>query len=203
MYSMAYFSHGDARQKLMLLFFLDKIDFELTRSQFYRIFFENGWMDYFDFQARLTELEEDGHVAALPLAFGHGYRVTPQGKQTLAMFSEELPHSLREKLSECARENRDNLRSEAQFYARQTQLPDGGYHATLRLMDKRAHILDISLQLPTAQLAQAACDAWPKQAEGIYQELLKRLVTGVPAGQSDTPAEDAEPTDAPAGGQAE
>ena len=134
MYSMAYFSHGDARQKLMLLFFLDSIDFELTRSQFYRIFFENGWMDYFDFQARLTELEEDGHVAALPLAFGHGYRVTPQGQQTLAMFQEELPHSLREKLSECARQNRDILRSEAQFYARQTQLPDGGYHATLRLM---------------------------------------------------------------------
>lgn len=195
MYSMAYFSHGDARQKLMLLFFLDSIDFELTRSQFYRIFFEKGWMDYFDFQARLTELEEDGHVAALPLTFGHGYRVTPQGKQTLSMFAEELPHSLREKLSECAQQNREILRSEAQFYARQTQLPDGGYQATLRLMDKHAHILDISLQLPTAQLAQAACDAWPKQAEGIYQELLKRLVTAAPETHNEKPVQDGKTAD--------
>ena len=177
---MAYFSQGDTRQKLMLLYFLDKVDTELTRSQFYRVFFEYGLMDYFDFQSRLTELEEDGNVAAIPLAFGHGYRVTQQGKQSLTLFSDELPNSLRERLSACAAENRDVLRNETQFHARQTQLPDGGYLATLRLMDRRARILDIALQLPTAQLAQAACDAWPQQAEGLYQELLQRLVLTQP-----------------------
>lgn len=173
---MAYFSHGDTRQKLMLLYFLDQVDFELTRNQFFRIFAERDWMDYFDFQSRLTELEEDALVAAIPCAFGQGYRITPQGAQTLKMFEEELPHSLREKLSACAKENRDCLRSEAQFSARQTELPDGGFLAVLRLMDKRSHILDISLQLPNAQLAQAACDAWPEQAESIYQTLLHKLV---------------------------
>jgi len=177
---MAYFSHGDTRQRLMLLFFLQKVDFEITRNQLFRIFAENDWMDYFDFQTRLTELEEDALVAAIPCAFGQGYRITPQGEQTLSMFLEELPYSLREKLSASAAENRDAVRSEAQFYARQTAMPDGGYLAVLRLLDKTSHILDISMRFPTAQLAQAACDAWPRQAEGIYQAMLNALVPADP-----------------------
>ena len=174
---MAYFSLGTSRQKLMLLYFLKAIDFEITRNQLFRIFAERDWMDYFDFQARMNELEEDALVAAIPCAFGQGYRITPQGEQTLQMFSEELPFSLREKLSACAAENREPVRSEAQFYARQTQMPDGGYLAVLRLMDKTSHIIDLSVRFPTAQLAQAACEAWPEQAEAIYNTILGRLLT--------------------------
>lgn len=180
---MAYFSHGDTRQKLMLLFYLHRIDTEITRNQLFRIFAEQDWMDYFDFQSRLNELEEDALVAAIPCAFGQGYRVTPQGEQTLSMFLEELPFSLREKLAASASANREFVRSEAQFHARRTPMPDGGSLAVLRLLDKTSHILDISLRFPNAELAQAACDAWPQAAEEIYVSLLRALLPDDP-GQS-------------------
>lgn len=159
----------------MLLFFLHELDLEITRNQLYTVFAEQNWMDYFEFQTNLEQLEEDAFVAAIPCAYGQGYRITPHGQNMLQMFQKELPHSVQEKLGEYARRNRELLMSRSQVSATQSQLPDGGYLAVLRLMDKNARILDISLQLPTAHLARQATERWPEQAEGIYQEILTRL----------------------------
>ncbi|MDL2257986.1 DUF4364 family protein [Eubacteriales bacterium OttesenSCG-928-K08] len=173
---MAYFSTGEARNKLMILLFIKEADCELTRNQLFRVFAEQNWMDYFEFQAAITALEEDTYVAAIPCAYGQGYRVTSSGESMLEMFIEELPTSLRESMRKYARDNKELLRAQTQFFARQTELPDGGYLAMLRLMDKNATILELNLQLPTAQIAQAACDAWPDKAQAIYQELINKLL---------------------------
>lgn len=172
---MAFFSHGESRQKLMLLYFLKELDFEITRNELFRVFAQQGWMEYFDFQNMLTQLEEDAFVAAVPCAFGHGYRITPHGESTLAMFCEQLPYSVRENLRAYVAAHGASLREQTQFSSTTTQMPDGSYLAILRLMDKNSQILNISLQLPTAQLAQAACENWSEQAGPIYQELLKKL----------------------------
>ncbi|HOF94487.1 MAG TPA: DUF4364 family protein [Clostridia bacterium] len=173
---MPYFSHGDERKKLMLLFFLNEVDFELTRNEFFRIFAEQGLMEYFDFQALLSELEEDAHVAAIPMAFGQGYRISQKGAETLSLFRENLPHSLRKKLEILADENRALIKENSQFSASHTRLPDGGYLALFKLMDKQKNMLGLSLELPTAALAKEACDAWPNKAQGIYQMLLFELL---------------------------
>ncbi len=173
---MPYFSHGDERKKLMLLYFLNEVDFELTRNEFFKVFAEQGLMDYFDFQSLLSELEEDAHVAAIPMAFGQGYRVSQKGAEMLSLFRENLPHSLRKKLEALASGNRTLIKERAQFHASQTRLPDGGYLALFKLMDKQKNMLSLSLEFPTAALAQAACDAWPNKAQGVYQELLDRLL---------------------------
>lgn len=172
---MAFFSHGEGRHKLMILFFLETLNFEITRSELFRVFAEQDWMEYFDFQTALTQLEEDAFVAAVPCAFGQGYRVTPHGEETLRMFREELPHSVREQIRLYIEEHGQEFREQAQYEAHQTQKPDGSYLALFRLMDKSTQILRISLQLPDAQLAQAACDAWPDKAEAVYQLLLHTL----------------------------
>lgn len=172
---MAYFSQGDGRKKLMLLYFLQQVDLALTRNQLYTIFAEQNWMDYFDFQSNLAELCEDAFVAVVPFSMGEGYRITQYGEETLRLFQGELPHSVLEKLSSYALQNRALLVSKAQFSSTQTQLPDGGALAVLRLMDKTSHILDITLQLPNAQLANEACAQWPAEAEALYQEIIRRL----------------------------
>ncbi|MDR1619837.1 MAG: DUF4364 family protein [Clostridiales bacterium] len=173
---MAYFSHGDVKQKLMLLYFLNEIGFALPRGRLYTIFAEQGWMEYFDFQSNLTQLEEDAHVAAVPCAFGQGYCVTPHGQDALALFKNELPHSIKEKLSQYAGLNKTALKSDTQFSATQSPMPDGGALVILRLMDNNAQILTISLQTPGAAFAQRAAANWPKEAGGIYREILNRLL---------------------------
>ena len=172
---MAFFSHGEGRRKLMLLYFLKELDFEITKNELFRVFAEQGWMEYFDFQNTLAQLEEDAFVAAVPCAFGHGYRIAPHGEKTLHMFLEQLPFSIRENLRTYAATHGKALREQTQFSAYQTEMPDGSYLAVLRLMDKNSHILNISLQLPTAQLAQSACKSWSAQAGDIYQTLLEKL----------------------------
>ena len=173
---MAFFSHGEARNKQMILYLLREIEYPITQNQIYLVFAQQGWMDYFDFQTAFMVLEEDAFVAAIPCAYGDGYCITPHGENTLGMFEKEIPQSIQDDIRDYAKNNRDALRDETQFAAYHTRMPDDSYVAVLRLMDKNAHIVNISMQVPTAEFAQMACDAWPKEAEGVYMELLNRLL---------------------------
>jgi hypothetical protein len=173
--TIALFARGESRYKLMILFFLQELDCDITRNELYRVFAEQEWMDYFDFQTALTQLEEDAMVAAVPRAFGQGYRLSAQGESILSMFVDELAFSIREKMSQYVLENAQALKDKTQFKAYQTKLPDGGYMAVMRILEKNAQILSISMQLPNAKLAQAACNEWPNIAGDIYQSLLDKI----------------------------
>ena len=175
---MAFFSHGEARNKQMILYFLREIEYPVTQNQIYLVFAQQGWMDYFDFQNAFLILQEDAFIAAIPCAYGDGYCITPHGENTLGMFEKEIPQSIQDGIRDYVKANKEALKDETQFSAYHTRMPDDSYVAVLRLMDKNAHIVNISLQVPSAAFAQAACDAWHAEAEGIYQELINRLLIG-------------------------
>lgn len=169
---MAYFSHGDGRKKLMLLYFLNAVDMELTRDALYTIFAEQGWMDFFDFQNNISQLEEDAFIAFVPGAAGQGYRVTPHGQSILNMFGDELPHSIKDGLLDYVTKYRTQLLDASQFCAIQTPLPDGGALAILKLMGNGAAALTITMQLADTEMARNVLAKWPDNAEQIYNNLL-------------------------------
>lgn len=169
---MAYFSHGDGRKKLMLLYFLNAVDMELSRDALYTIFAEQGWMDFFDFQTNISQLEEDAFVAFVSGSAGQGYRVTPHGQSILHMFGDELPHSIKDGLNDYVEQHRARLLDASQFSAIQTPLPDGGALAILKLMGNSSAALTITMQLADTEMARSVCTKWPENAEQIYTNLL-------------------------------
>ena len=77
----------------MLLFFLKQAQWDLTREQLYRVMVEKDWMNYFDFQTALLELEEDGYVAAVQRPFGQAFSISPEGEQALELFQKQLKYT--------------------------------------------------------------------------------------------------------------
>lgn len=57
---------------------------------------------YFELQSAIYELEEEGFLAAVPRPYGQAYCLTPKGKETLGMFVERLPQSVRDDLTDYA-----------------------------------------------------------------------------------------------------
>jgi hypothetical protein len=173
---MTFFSREVTRDKLLVLFLLKELGIELTRTQLSDIIVTNGWIKYFDLMTCLSELEEDGFIAAIPRPFGQGYRLTERAGEALSMFSAQLPMSLREELSSYAEKSRDDLRRETQFSAEFSRAQSGGYNVSLKVMETSAVIMQIDLLMPERDSAKLVCDNWESCAESVYAFTLGKLM---------------------------
>ena len=173
---MTFFSDGSTRDKLCILYLLRTMEIELTRLQLTSILSENAWIPYFEAQTYIHELEEDGLIAAIPRSFGQGYRLTQSGENTLELFLQRIPLSVREAYDAYAQANRDRLCDEKRFETSVQRLPSGAYGVSLKVLEKDKAILEVRIDAPEAKWAQHAAKTWSQKAESIYQFLFKTLM---------------------------
>jgi len=178
---MPIFAHGETKDKLNILYFMRSANLDLMREQIHRAMVENDCMSYFEFQTAMYELEEDGLIAAIPRAFGQAYRVSVRGEETLSMFEESLPFSLREQLASYADYARESMRLETQLLTSMEELPSGAYMVHLKAVEQDSVVLDISMKLASRGMATRVRNNWESASPEIYSFLLDHLLfTGAP-----------------------
>ncbi|MEG1548597.1 MAG: DUF4364 family protein [Clostridia bacterium] len=175
---MSYFMDGFSKDKLTILFFLDTLGTELTREQITTAAAEREIVPFFELQSAVYEMEEAGFLAAVPRTWGQVYAVTEKGRETLMMFLEQLPISLREDLANYADECREKLLRETQFSSCYEKSSNGGYLATLKILERNDILLQVSILLPDADNVRAICRKWPDRAESVYKSIISELHNG-------------------------
>lgn len=173
---MPIFAQGVTKNKLTILYYIRASKLDITRDQLYRAMVENEVMNYFDFESCMHELEEDAFIAAVPHAFGQGYRVSVRGTDVLEQFVESLPVSLRERLEKYAREHMEKMRQQTQIVSDMEELSGGGYLVRLRALENNAAILELSLRVATRDMAQRIRTNWETESEELYALLLGKLL---------------------------
>ena len=88
---MPYFTHGETKYKLMLLYIVSHAGPLITSDQLYRTAILNSAMDFFSFQNAVNELEEDGMLAAVRKPYGACFGITDAGRDALGMFEKTVP----------------------------------------------------------------------------------------------------------------
>ena len=186
---MPFFAKGEGKDKLTLLYYTRASKLDITREQLYRAMVENDCMSFFDFSSALNELEEDGYVAAIPRSFGQGYRVTVRGENVLHLFEKQLPLSLRERLAAYADAYREPMHRETQFVTTMSEQENGSYSVELTARDNDAAVLNIRLMASSREMAKRIRGNWDGMAEGIYIDLMQRLLSrDAPNNEEDTAA---------------
>ena len=172
---MPFFADGEERDKLTLMYFLDKTGRELTREQLTTAAAERGFLQFFELQNAVNELEEQGLLAAVPRPYGQAYAITPAGKNALDMFYEQLPLSLRYDIDEYAVECADRLKNITQYYS-VYEKSAAGYSVTLKVMEKDSVLMSLQIVLPDIDSAKKACAEWPERAAALYKQTVEKLV---------------------------
>ncbi len=173
---MPFFAQGMTKNKLTILYYVRQSKLDLTREQLYRAMVENDAMSYFDFESCMHELEEDAFLAAVPHAFGQGYRVSVRGTDLLEQFVESLPVSLRDKLDRYASENMDQMRQQTQIVSDMEELSGGGYYVQLRALEDNAAVMELGMRVATREMAQRIRQNWESNSEDVYAMLLRELL---------------------------
>ena len=141
---MPYFTHGETKNKLILLYIAARADAIPTRAQLYRTAILNSEMEYFAFEEALGELIEDGLLTEVPKAFGDCLGVTDLGREALSMFEKSIPQDERKKLDAYLSAHKNEFLRETQISSR-IEKTDSGVMLHLFITEAERVILSMSL----------------------------------------------------------
>ena len=98
--------------KLILLFVMDKVEMPLTENSIIEICaVKNNWINYMDCLDLLYQLSEAKLIYKTQCKEGEmRYTLTFEGRDCLSYFYKRIPNSLRDEITEYAKNNRMNIK---------------------------------------------------------------------------------------------
>ena len=172
---MSFFVSDITRGKLILLYFFNATNFELTNDQISRITIENDWCGYFELQQSLAELTENGLLALVKRPSGECYGISEAGRHALCEFSARLPQSVRDGIDAYVKESRDALNRKAQHTAAYTRVSANEYIVRLKIIEGPLALMTMTLNVVSKDIAQRLCENWETRAQDVYLQTLGSL----------------------------
>lgn len=164
---------SEEEDKLVLLSALDRLG-ACSEEQLLRFAVETSLMDAFRFSLALAELCEAWFVRRVKRPEGALLVLTPEGRQSLELFSSRIRASRQGILQENAAAWRERVRRELSLPAdyRETEQ---GYAVTLRALEAGQEIFSMTLAAATKRQAVRFCERWPESAPALYQAVMDAL----------------------------
>lgn len=161
--------------KLIVLFMLDRVEFPLTKAQIGDFILEKEYTNFMTLQAVMSDLIDDKLVIAESYRNRTHLKITPEGRQTVGYFVNEINPEIRSEIDAFLKENSLKFRNEVSIIADYYKSTTGEWEAHLIAKDKNINLIDMTLSVPTEENAISICDNWNKKNQRIYRYLIKEL----------------------------
>lgn len=161
--------------KLIVLYMLNRVTFPLTNAQISNFILEREYTNFMTLQQAISELTDAGMVSPKTIRNRTHLDITEEGIQTLNYFGNRIGDSIRQEIDNYFKENELTLRNEVSVQGNYYKSTSGEYEAHLVAKEKGISLVDITLSVPTEEVAATICDNWQTKNEGIYQYLIQEL----------------------------
>ena len=162
--------------KLIILYMLNKVEFPLTNTQISNLVLEKEYTTYFVLQQAFSQLLEMEFITAGQSHHNTLYRITPKGKETLSLFSDKISKEIKDDINEYLTENKFALKEEVSYFADYFRTSGAQYAVRCYMKDDGRTKLELTLTVPTKEMAEAICTNWRKKEQDVYAYLLDLLV---------------------------
>ena len=161
--------------KLIVLYMLNRVSFPLTTAQVSDFVLEKEYTNFLTLQKVINELTDASMVEAQTIRNRTHLVITEEGKQTLNYFENRISEPIKKDINLYFRENEFSLRNEVSVLGDYYKSTSGEYEAHLVAKDRGINLVDVTLSVPTAEVAASICDNWQRKNETIYQYLIQQL----------------------------
>lgn len=162
--------------KLIVLTMLDQVDFPLTNAQISDFILTKEYTNYFTLQQVISELVETNLAEVHTVRNSSYYQMTEKGKETLNFFGHMVSSAILEDMNLYFEENAIALRDEISVRADYFPNNHEEYSVQLRVMEKDAAVIDLTLSVPTESQANSICNNWKKKNQKLYAYLMQELL---------------------------
>lgn len=161
--------------KLIVLYMLDSVSFPMTNAQISDFILEKEYTNFMTLQQVISELTETGMISAQTIRNRTHLAITSEGKETLHFFENRIGDPIKKDIAEYFHEKAFDLRNEVSVLADYYKATSGEFEARLVAKDRGITLVDLTLSVPTKELAETICDNWQQKNQDIYQYLTRQL----------------------------
>ncbi|MCM1111949.1 MAG: DUF4364 family protein [Muribaculum sp.] len=161
--------------KLIVLYMLNKVTFPLTKAQVTDFILEREYTNFLTLQQAIGELTDAGMISPQTIGNRTHLAITEEGAQTLSYFGSRIGDPIKEDIDAYFKEHELTLRNEVSVQSYYYKSTSGEYEARLVAKDRGISLVDITLSVPSQEVASAICDNWRGKNESIYQYLIQEL----------------------------
>lgn len=161
--------------KLIVLYMLGRVTFPLTTAQISDFILGNDYTTFMTLQQVISELSEAGMVSTKAIRNRTQLTITQEGLDTLHYFGNRISSAIKEDIDNFFRENEYTLRNEVSVISDYYKSTSGEYEARLIAKDRDIELINLTLSVPTQELAAGICDNWQKKNQELYQYLIREL----------------------------
>lgn len=162
--------------KLIVLYMLSQVDFALTKAQIFDFILEKEYANYFTLQQATYELTESKFVESSSTHSSTLLKITPEGKDTLKFFRNRISEGIKEDISNYFNQNRMQIHNELSVMTNYYKTSDGDFVADLTAREKSSDLINIRINMPTEDSAEAICEHWKEKSQDIYAFILENLL---------------------------
>lgn len=162
--------------KLMILFFLDSVDFSLSNAIISGFLLNRGYTNYFSIQTALSELEEESLITSSATHKSTYYNITEDGRKTLNLFHYEISQDIKEEIKEYLKDHFSEIVEALSIVSDYTRTRKNEYLVTCRINERDSLLASVSLTVASEEAAQQVCHNWAEKNHLIYAYLNKNLL---------------------------
>lgn len=166
------FIHDKLDIKILILFILRRLPQPVTFDTLGELTFCDEGISYFDFAECVSELVATEHINT----DGHTYSLTDKGIRNSDITENSIPFSVRAKAEKKASDLSFLLNRKSMISASYSIRRKGGYSVELSLSDGISEIIALKLYAVSEAQAQALEDGFTKNAEDIYNKVIKLIL---------------------------
>lgn len=161
--------------KLIVLYMLNRVTFPMTAAQISDFILEKEYTNFLTLQQVFSELTDAGLVTPETMRNRTLLSITEEGRNTLSFFENRISEAIKQDINDYFREKEYTLRNEVSVLGDYYKSTSGEYEAHLVARDRGIRLVDITMSVPTEEVASAICDNWQKKNQEIYQFLVQQL----------------------------
>ena len=161
--------------KLIVLYMLNRVSFPMTAAQISDFVLEKEYTNFLTLQQVINELAEARLISSETIRNRTHLSITREGQETLSYFENRINDAIKQDINDYFQENEYALRNEVSIQGDYYKSTSGEYEAHLVAKDKDINLVELTLSVPTEEIASGICDNWQKKNQAVYQALIEQL----------------------------
>ncbi len=166
-----------AENKLILMYFLDKMDIPISMGQLHEFAVAQGYMDYFMFQQYIHELVENKLAVSSVENKDTYYTLTAEGSMSLHYFMKQIPEDKVNEIIKYIRKNRNRIKRDYEVCANIFSKGANDYMVKCGVYeDDGSALVELNVAVANKSQAKTVVKNWKNNVTEIYGMLLNRLL---------------------------
>lgn len=161
--------------KLIILYFLSLAKQDVSNAILSDFILKHGYTDYFSIQETLNALMDDEMIQTNQTHATSYYTITPRGQEILDDCQAHLPHGTKLEIRQYLRERKIQILESTSVRSDYTKVSTYEYRVKGTVMERGSVLFEISLSVPTEEMAVEMCLNFKKNNDEIFGFLLKTL----------------------------